>query len=105
MQNLYYINEKKLTFSGLAAYLQAKKRADIQKKIKNNLIKEQINKERIIERNNKIIKKLEKVYYLPKRKVEYIHQTTSNFKEESINKNIKKRNKSYTLKYDDVLYY
>ena len=105
MQNLYYINEKKLTFSGLAAYLQAKKRADIQKKIKNNVIKEQINKERIIERNNKIIKKLEKVYYLPKRKVEYIHQTTSNFKEESINKNIKKRNKSYTLKYDDVLYY
>ena len=105
MQNLYYINEKKLTFSGLAAYLQAKKRADIQKKIKNNLIKEQINKERIIERNNKIMKKLEKVYYLPKRKVEYIPHTISNFKEESIKENIKKRNKSYTLKYDDVLYY
>ena len=81
-----------------------KKKIEYIKRTKNSINNARIEKEKRIEMNNEIMKKMNKFYFLPKRKVNYINKTTI-FPRASTSDNNRKKSKSYNLTFDDVLYY
>jgi hypothetical protein len=104
MNKIQKINEVKNSIKGYFIYLDAKKKTEYIKRTKNSINNALIAKEKRIEMNNEIMKKMNKFYYLPKRKVNYMNKTTI-FPTKSFNDNKQKKIKSYNLTFDDVLYY
>ena len=104
MNKIQKINEVKNSIKGYLIYLDAKKKIEYIKRTKNSINNARIEKEKRIEMNNEIMKKMNKFYFLPKRKVNYINKTTI-FPRASTSDNNRKKSKSYNLTFDDVLYY
>ena len=104
MNKIQKVNEVKNSIKGYMIYLDAKKKIEYIKRTKNSINNARIEKEKRIQMNNEIIKKMNKFFYLPKRKVNYINKTTI-FPRPSSTDNKQKNTKSYNLTFDDVLYY
>ncbi len=80
-----------------------KNKLESEKRINHGRNKRKLEKERIIKLNNNIFQKMNKILYLPRRKVNIINKFSSDFRSRSEEK---KRNngKKYKLDYESILY-
>ena len=82
---------------------EVKNKLESEKRINHGRNKRQLEKERIIKLNNNIFQKMNKILYLPRRKINIINKFPSDFRSRSEEK---KRNnyKQYKLDYESILY-